>query len=315
MDAFARQYILATATPAGTFYPVGVAIATLTKIKIEPKHNFSLSAVSSAGSGENIRMLRQNRAQFAILQGLYGAWAWNGTGKLASDGRQTYLRSITMLWNNVEHFVIKSDYVKTGNISDLNGLKNKWFSLGPKESGTEGSGSYILESLGFRPYENFKISTNTYGSNAEAMLDGSIEGMNIPGGPPVSAVTQVFSALGKDVTVLNITDQQLQRIDRGFPLWHRFIIPAGTYPGQDKPIRTIAQPNFMAVRNDIPVDVVYLITKTIYQNLPFLHYIHSGTRSISLENAIRGLTVPLHPGAARFYREQGIDIPDSLISK
>jgi hypothetical protein len=75
----------------------------------------------------------------------------------------------------------------------------------------------------------------------------------------------------------------------------------------------IAQPNFMAVRDDIPDEVVYLITKTIYQNLPFLHYIHSGTKSISLDKAIEGLPIPLHPGAARFYREQGIDIPDTLI--
>lgn len=69
-----RSYILATASTGGTYYPVGVALATLSKVKLAPKHHFSLSAISSAGSGENVKLLNENEAQFAILQGLYGAW-------------------------------------------------------------------------------------------------------------------------------------------------------------------------------------------------------------------------------------------------
>ena len=70
-----RSYILATASTGGTYYPVGVALATLSKVKLAPKQHFSLAAISSAGSGENIKLLNDNQAQFAILQGLYGAWA------------------------------------------------------------------------------------------------------------------------------------------------------------------------------------------------------------------------------------------------
>ena len=73
-----RSYILATASTGGTYYPVGVALATLSKVKLAPKQHFSLAAISSAGSGENIKLLNDNQAQFAILQGLYGAWAWQG---------------------------------------------------------------------------------------------------------------------------------------------------------------------------------------------------------------------------------------------
>ena len=75
-----RQYIMATATTGGTYYPVGVAIATLSKLKLEPQYGFSLSAISSAGSGENVKLMREEEAQFAILQGLYGAWAEVPTG-------------------------------------------------------------------------------------------------------------------------------------------------------------------------------------------------------------------------------------------
>lgn len=200
-------------------------------------------------------------------------------------------------------------------MSDLEALKDKWFSLGQRGSGTEGSGGYILEQLGYSPYDDFQIAAIDYGSNAYAIQNGSIEGMNIPGGPPVNAVTQAFIALGKDITLLNFTDEQLNSVNSGFPLWHRFFISANTYPGQDYEIATIAQPNFLAVRNDVDDEVVYLIVKTIYRNLPFLQIIHSATKTMDLDKAINGLPVPLHPGAARFYREQGIDIPDNLIIK
>lgn len=311
----AEHYVFATATTGGTYYPVGVALATLSKIKLEPRHNMALSAVSSAGSGENITLLRNNMAQFAILQGLYGAWAWTGEGELTEHGPQQYLRSITMLWKNVEHFAINSDFVQTGDMSDLKYLKNRSFSLGKRHSGTAGSGGYILSQLGYLPYEDFQIAAIDYASNATAIKSGTIYGMNIPGGPPVSGVTQAFQSLGKDITLLNFTDNQVEEVNRRYPLWQRFTIPAGTYPGQDRRVETIAQPNFLAVRNDVDDESVYLLIKTIYQNLPFLHIIHSATKAMSIEKAIAGLPVPLHPGAARFYREQGVDIPDHLIIK
>ncbi len=309
-----RRYILATATTGGTYYPVGVALSTLTKVRLEPSYNIVLADVSSPGSGENIRMLRENSAQFAILQGLYGAWAWNGAGSLHRDGPQTYLRSITMLWQNVEHFIIKSDFVKTGDMSDLAALRKKRLSLGQINSGTEGSGLYILERLGYVT-KDFQSTPIDYGSNAAAIQNGLIDGMNIPGGPPVGAATQAFATLGKDITVLGFTKEQLAAVNSVYPLWNRYLIPAGTYPGQDQQIATIAQPNFLAVRGDVDDEAVYLIVKAIFQNLPMLHIIHRATEAMSLDKAIDGLPVPLHPGAARFYREQGIDIPDHLVAQ
>ena len=118
-----RSYILATASTGGTFYPVGVAVSTLTKVKLEPKNNISMSAITSAGSGDNIKLLRDNEAQFAILQGLYGAWAWKGEGALAKQGPQQHFLSVSMLWQNVEHFVVKSNQVKGDNIGAIVDLK------------------------------------------------------------------------------------------------------------------------------------------------------------------------------------------------
>ena len=92
-----RNYILATASTGGTYYPVGVALATLTKVKIQPTHKTGMSAINSAGSGENVKLLRENEAQFAILQGLFGSYAWNGTGPVEQSGKQTHLRSVSKI--------------------------------------------------------------------------------------------------------------------------------------------------------------------------------------------------------------------------
>jgi len=308
-----HSYILATATTGGTFYPVGVAIATLTKLKLAPKYNISLSAISSAGSGENVKLLRKNQAQFAILQGLYGAWAFHGEGRVASP--QRHLRSVTMLWPNVEHFVVKSDVVKTGTVADLKHFDKAKFSIGKRNSGTEGSGRHILSALGINVDNTFKVVYLGYNPSTNALQNGNIKGMNIPAGVPVSAVTRAFAVLGKRITVLDFTDEQRQQVNSTYPLWTPYVIPANTYPNQNKAIKTIAQPNFLAVREDVAEEDVYLITKSIYENLPFLRVIHKALNAMALEKAIDGLPMPLHPGAARYYREVGIDIPDYLIAK
>jgi uncharacterized protein len=307
-----RQYILATATTGGTYYPVGVALATLTKVKLEPTEGIAMSAISSAGSGENVKLLRENQAQFAILQALFGAWAAEGTGMLEAEGPQPHLRSISMLWQNVEHFVVTNDMAKTGSIEDLAEFNGAPFSIGARNSGTEGSGRTILQGLGIDPDEEFEVAYMGYTPTAEALQNGTVKGANLPGGVPVSAVAQAFASMSGDLAILSFSDEQITQANSEFDVWPPYEIPAGTYPGQDEPVQTIAQPNFLAVRDDIPEEDVYLITKTMYENLPFLQNIHAATKDMALEKAIVGLPLPLHPGAVRFYEEQGIEIPARL---
>mgnify|MGYP001179533783 CR=1 FL=1 len=311
-QAFAedRSYILATASTGGTYYPVGVALATLSKVKLAPKYKFSLSAISSAGSGENVKLLNENEAQFAILQGLYGAWAWNGEGPYKA--RQDDLRSVSMLWQNVEHFIVRSDLASSGTVSDLDNLKDKKFSIGKKNSGTENSGRQIMKGLGVDA-DSFNLAHMGYGGSASALQNGTIDGMNTPAGVPVGAVTQAFAALGDGIQILSFTDEQIKQANGSYNLWTKYEIPAGTYPTVEKAINTIAQPNFLAVRYDVSDDDVYELTKAIYENLPFLQGIHKATKAMALEKAIAGLPVPLHPGAAKYYKEMGIEVPDSLI--
>ncbi len=306
------SYILATASTGGTYYPVGVALATLTKVKLEPKTGIGMSAISSAGSGENVRLLRENEAQFAILQGLFGYYARTGTGPVAADGPQENLRSISMLWSNVEHFILANEHVQSGTAADLMGVKGEAMALGTQNSGTIGSNRTLFGNMGIDIDADYELVYGGYGPSAEALQNGQVAGVSIPAGPPVGAITQLMASAGDSVTILNVTDEELATLDGGAELWTRYVIPAGTYPGQDEDIRTIAQPNFLGVNADVPEDHVYEFTKTVYENLPFLNAIHPATKAMSLEAALAGLPAPLHPGAIRYYEEVGVTVPDRL---
>jgi len=307
------DYLLATASTGGTYYPVGVALSTLVKVKLQPGHKINMSAINSAGSGENIKLLRENETQFAILQGLYGAYAWQGTGPIAQDGPQKDLRSVTMLWQNVEHFIVKAEHAASGTIDDVRSIASV-AGFGKKNSGSLGSSRTLLGNLGVDIDEQFELFYGGYGALANAMQDGKADLIGTPAGVPVGAVTKLFSARAGEVALLGFTEEQARQADGGMELWTPFLIPAGTYPGQDQDVTTIAQPNFLAVRADVSEEDVYLITKTVYENLGFLQSIHKATNAMALEKAIAGLPMPLHPGAARYYREAGLSIPERLIA-
>lgn len=309
-----REYILATASTGGTYYPVGVAISTLTKVKLQPTTGMSLSAISSAGSDENIRLIAKDEAQFAILQGLYGYYAATGTGPMAAAGKQEDLRSISMLWQNVEHFLLDSDAVKTGTVSDYETVKGQRMAMGKQNSGTIGSNEALLAGLGIDINKDYDLMYGGYGPSAEALQNKQVVGTSIPAGVPASAVTKLFASVGDKVTLLSVTDDELAKMDAGRNLWTPYLIPAGTYVSVDQDLTTIAQPNLLAVSTKVSEEDVYQLTKAIYENLPFLQSIHPATKAMALDKAIAGLPLPLHPGAAKYYQEQGIDIPERLLA-
>ena len=307
----ARPYVLTTATTGGTFYPVGVAIATIAHAQLYETDGISLTAISSAGSLENLKLLRDNQAQFAILQGPFGAWSWTGEGPVSKP--QTHIRSVSALWKNVEHFVLLTELSNTGDILDLNNLNGERYVLGARNSGAEQTGRFILETLDIDYEEKFTLAYMGYGPTTGAIQDGNIVGMNIPAGAPVSSITQAFALMGDRMTILSWTQESMDKLNARYPLWDWYDFPPGTYPNQTDHIRTIASPNVLVTHVDIPQEVVYNITKIIWSNLATLQEIHRATRDMRPDIAVSGLGAPLHAGALRYYREIGLDIPERLI--
>ena len=300
-----RHYRVATGSEGGTYYPVGVALALVAKINLEGSHGIDIEGVPSAGSVDNVRLLREDEAQFAILQTMVGRWAHDGVAPFDTVGPQENLRAVTMLWPDAEHFLILSELATSGTIDDLANLTGRGFSMGQLGSGTEYTNRFLFGNYGL-DYESWSPVFLSFQETDRALQAGEVAGTNINSGVGVASVAPVMSAMGDRLALLRVTDEQFTRLDGGTGLVQTITIPADTYAGQTESIQTIAQPNFLAVNADVSAEDVYLFTRTMFENLPYLCEIHAAGCALSLAHAIDGLPVPLHPGAERYFREVGL---------
>ena len=298
-------YRLATGSPVGSYHEAGVALSTLIKLQLLPEAGIDLTVINTSGPSANVRALHADDVQFALVEGLVGHFAWQGAGPFADEGRQHHLRAVAALWPRVEHFVVSRRSVVTGTIDDFLGLAGGKVSLGGHDTATIASNWVLMANLGINIEEIYDLSFLGHRASARALVAGEILGMAIPGHVPWGPVEKALAGLGNDGQLLEFTDEQARRADGGLGVWRRFVIPSGSYPGQEEDIRTIAQSNFLAVRDDVSDETVYLITKAIFENLSALQGIEATMADITLEQATKGLPVPFHPGARRYFQEVG----------
>ncbi|WP_226626212.1 TAXI family TRAP transporter solute-binding subunit [Alloyangia pacifica] len=309
-----RDYLVATAGTGGSFYPVGVGIATLVKLKLgtREENKINLSALTSQGSYDNVNILSDGRAQFGIIQSLMTDFGYHGTNDFDGSPRDN-LRAVSALMFNTNQFITFNDKAPTGTISDILGLEGQKVVLGAKNSGGLLEYRMFIQKLGAPKGEGFfDESYMGFRQRAEALINGNLDGINLTSGVPNSSVTLAMSSLQGKVKLLGFSDEELAKVTDG-TVWGPYTIPAGTYPGQDETVQTVAQPNLLVSTADVPEDVVYDITKAMYENLPFLQSVHGSLKDMTPENAMKGVTIPLHPGAVRYYEEMGLTIPDHLL--
>ncbi|MGH1480103.1 MAG: TAXI family TRAP transporter solute-binding subunit [Geminicoccales bacterium] len=304
-------YMLATGRETGKSFAVGVGISSLAKVKLQPRHKMDLSPVASSGFVENVRMLQRNDAQFAILQAMFGHFARTGTGTFAGEEPDDDIQAIAMLWRDAEHFVVNEEYVKTGTVADLVNLQNMPVSFGPDRLGPYESNRLLLSHFNVDIEESFNLQRLNYQQSAQALKAGQIKAMSTPIRPPAPHIQDTLSSNENSYKLLEFTDEQITRADGGLGLWTRYVIPAATYPGQDQDIQTVAKSNLLVARKDVDPEVVYLVTKAVFENLEFLRNIHDAMYETSVDRALLGVPMQLHPGALRFYQEIGLLGPDA----
>ena len=308
-----RDFLISTAGTGGSFYPVGVGIATLVKLKLgtRPEGKINLSALTSQGSCDNVNILSDGRADFGVIQSLMVDFGYHGTNDFEGKPKET-LRAVTALMFNTNQFITYKENAPTGTISDILDMQGSKVVLGTKNSGGLLEYRLFIQKLGAPQGEGFfNESYMGFRQRAEALINGNLDGINLTSGIPNSSATLALSSLGDKAVLLGFTEEQLAKVTDG-TVWGPYTIPAGTYPGQDADLQTVAQPNLLVTTADTPEDVVYEVVKTMYENLPFLRSVHGSLNDLSPENALKGITVPLHPGAIRYYEEIGITVPDHL---
>lgn len=283
-----------TGSISGTYYPLGEALANIINSKV---NGVQSSAVSSGGSVANAGEIAKKEAELALIQNDIADYAYNGTEMFAGN-RVDNIRAIAAWYPETIQFVTLKEFgIKA--ISDVKGLR---VGVGAPGSGTMVEALAILDKAGINR-QNTTIRDLDFKEVAIALQDKTIEAGCIVAGIPTPAIVDVANA--RDVYILEITDDIYNSINKQHPFFVQQLVPSGTYKGLDKAIKTVAVKAMLVTRADMPDDIVYNITKAMFENLDILAAAHPRARDINLNTALDGMSIPLHPGALKYYKEKG----------
>lgn len=296
----ARELLFATGGVSGTFYPIGGAIAQAWNKHI-PDLNVTVQA--TGGSLENVRLLGSKGADVAICMNDIAYYGRQGTEafKAKNEKYENYSAIGNVYPDVIQIFARKSSEVRS--ISDL---KGKRVSVGPPGSGTEISARQVfgLYGIDYKTRKDINPQYLSYTEAADQFKDKLIEAAYFVVAVPNSALQDIN--LMHPVQFLGIDDKKFDEIVKAYPLYSRFTIAPNSYSGQTEPVPTIGVYSSILVRDDLPEDLVYKMTRTMYEQASDIGQAHAAGKGMSVSMATLGMAVPLHPGAQKYYREKGI---------
>lgn len=295
VPASANDFItILTGGTSGVYYPVGVALSKVYGDKI-PGSRPSVQATKA--SVENLQLLQQGKGEIALTLGDSLISAWKGEEEAGFKTKLDKLRGIAAVYPNFVQIVASKD----SGIKTLADLKGKRLSVGAPRSGTELNARAILAAAGMTYKDLGKIEYLPFAESVELMKNRQLDATLQSAGLGVASIRDLATSV--DIVVVEVPADVIQKAGAPFV---GAVIPAGTYRGQDAAVNTAAVPNYLVTRSDLKDDLVYAMTKSIFENLDQLSAAHAAARAINLKGALDGMAIPLHPGAERFYKEKGI---------
>ncbi|MBI1262886.1 MAG: TAXI family TRAP transporter solute-binding subunit [Rhizobiales bacterium] len=290
-DAFIN---ILTGGTSGVYYPLGVA---LSKIYGENIPGARTQVQATKASVENLNLLQKERGEIAFALGDSVQFAWEGNAEAGFPKKLDKLRGIAAIYPNYIQIVAS----KESGITSLDGLKGKALSVGAAKSGTELNARAILGASGLSYDDLGKTEYLPFSESVELIKNRQIDATLQSAGLGVASIRDLGASLPINIVAVPA--------DIAAKLGQPYIpatIPAGTYPGQESDVATVAVTNMLVTHEDVPEETVYLMTKLLYENLPELVVAHKAALGIKPEAALDGMVLPLHPGALRYYREIGL---------
>ncbi|MFN4104154.1 MAG: TAXI family TRAP transporter solute-binding subunit [Tepidimonas sp.] len=284
-----------TGGQSGVYYPVGVALSQIYAKEIP---NARSTAQVTRASAENLNLLQSGRGEAAFTLADALSDAWKGNEEAGFKQKLDKLRGVSGLYNNYIQIVANAD----SGIRTLADLKGKRVSVGAARSGTELNAREILKAAGLSYSDLAKVEYLPFGESVELMKNRQLDATLQSAGLGVASIRDLATAI--KIVVIPVPADVVAKV--GDPAYQPAVIPANTYTGQTADVPTAAIPNFLVTHAGVPEDVVYRMTKAMYDNLDTLYAAHNAARAIKRENALKGMPVPLHPGAERYYREVGL---------
>ncbi|NLG78393.1 MAG: TAXI family TRAP transporter solute-binding subunit [Firmicutes bacterium] len=292
-----RFMSLATASLGGTYYIIGSAIADVITKNVP---GVEVSAIVSQGSVGNPTLVDSGEADLAITNFYSGSVAYSGGQPY---GKKMNIRGIMPLQYSILHLVTFEARKDINTIADLRG---KRIAVGPAGGGGVLLFRTLLSFYGMS-IDDVKPSYMSYADGTSAIKDGNVDVTMPHGAPPIEAINELASR--DKIKFVTISDDVLEMLHAKYPYYERAVIPAGTYKGVDRDVVSVGVRDMLVVNSKVDDDTVYKITKAIYEHLDEVRKVHPSAKTIRFEGYNNEL-VPLHPGALKFYKENGIKIEE-----
>ncbi|MBX3529567.1 MAG: TAXI family TRAP transporter solute-binding subunit [Rhizobiaceae bacterium] len=295
MPASAQTFInVLTGGTSGVYYPLGVALA---KIYGDNIKDVQTQVQATKASVENLNLLQQGKGEIAFALGDSVQAAWEGNTEAGFPGKLDKLRAIAAIYPNYVQIVASSE----SGITDLAGLKGKSLSVGAPKSGTELNARAIFAAAGMKYEDLGKIEYLPFAESVELIKNRQLDATLQSAGLGVASIKDL--AISLPTNVVAVPAEIATKLGAPFIA---ATIPAGTYQGQAGDVPTVAITNILVTHSDISDDMAYEMTKQLFENLDDMVAAHAAAKAIKAENGAKGLPIPLHPGAERYYKEKGL---------
>jgi hypothetical protein len=291
-----KQFInILTGGQAGVYYPLGVALSQIYGKTIP---NATSTAQVTKASAENLNLLQAGRGELALSLGDAVSDAWKGNEDAGFKTKLDKLRGLSATYNNYIQIVANAD----SGIKTLADLKGKRISVGAARSGTELNARAIFRAAGLTYGDMGKVEYLPFGESVELIKNRQLDATLQSAGLGVASIRDLATAV--KIIVVAVPAEVVAKV--GDPAYQPAMIPAGTYEGQTADVATAAIPNFLVTHSGVSDELAYQMAKQMYENIDTLYAAHNAAKAIKRENAAKGMPVPLHPGAERYYREVGV---------
>ena len=290
-----KDYILATGGTGGTYYPFGGAIANIWNTKIE---NMNVTAQATGASAENLRLINKGEAEYAIVQNDVMDYAYNGKDLFAGEKLENIMTIGTLYPEVVQIAVSKDSGIKS--VADFRG---KRISVGDAGSGVEFNAKQILEGYGLT-FDDIKKSNLSFKESAEGIQNGTLDGCFVTAGVPNAALQELAFSAG--LVLVPVDSVAAEKICKKYNYYTVTSIPGGTYKGTDSDTAALAIKATLAVNAKLDEEIVYQMTKALFENLDSLAAAHAKGKEVSAKAAVTGVSVPFHPGAKKYFTEIGL---------
>ncbi|WP_211111458.1 TAXI family TRAP transporter solute-binding subunit [Azospirillum brasilense] len=291
---------IGTGGTAGTYYPVGGLIANVISGTNGGVPGLVATAVASNGSVANINAINGGSSESGFSQSDVAYWAHTGTGLFEGKGKVEDLRVIATLYPETIHLVARKD----ANIKSVADLKGKRVSLDEPGSGTLVDARIVLGAFGLTE-KDVKAEYLKPGPAGDRLRDGALDAYFFVGGYPTGAISELATSSG--ISLVPITGPEVDKMLAQYQFFAKDTVPANTY--KDVPQTSTISVNAQWLTSaKQPDDLVYNIVKTLYneKSRAALEAGHAKGKLVTLQTATNGLGIPLHPGAEKFYKEQGV---------